>query len=93
MITPPNTLRASPVFTPWAPGGCEWLQPLESEPVGLPSPWADAPALIVRIKPEDLSVSLVGRIPAGSLRMLFDKSDLYVTGAPQLRRIANVVGR
>jgi hypothetical protein len=54
-------------------------------------PYADAPALIVRIDPDDLSVALVGKIIGGSVRMLFDGRDLYVTGAPHLRRIRSIV--
>lgn len=55
-------------------------------------PYGNAPALIVRIDPNDLAVSLVGIVP-GTIRMLFRDRDLYVTGAPHLRRIREIVPR
>ncbi len=52
-------------------------------------PQADAPGLLMRIRPSDLGVELMGTLGGDGMRFLFMGRDLYLTGVPELRRIRN----
>ena len=54
-------------------------------------PGAGAPSLIIKIRPSDLGVELLGTLGGDGTRFLFIGRDLYLTGLPELRRIRNAV--
>lgn len=50
-------------------------------------PWADSPDLLLRIDPKTLALLPVGKVLQAGERILFKGRDLYLAGAPRLRRI------
>ena len=53
-------------------------------------PLADAQDVLMRIRPADLGIELIGAVQGDGVRMLFKYGDLYLSGTKQLRRLRSV---